>query len=171
MRLTHLAVLLASFLSIGHAADEQKHRKPCTIKSPSSGLEFDLSGLAVAPKEDHKKKGEEPAQSWTAKGYDYGVNFTMNICAPVVEELDDVKGVNDRLVRNISAYYSHGGRTFSIGYIPSEAYTRSIYQDSCGLLNICFIGNSLPSSSSAVESSCSTIPTAHHAKILSTTAK
>ena len=123
MRLTYLAGLAAiTSIGIATAADETpKHRKPCTIKSSTSGLEFDLNGLAVQPppEEGKEKSKEEPAHSWMAKGYDYGVNFTMNFCAPVVEKLEDVNGVEKKLWRNVSAYYRRDGKVYSIGYAPS----------------------------------------------------
>ena len=67
--------------------------------------------------EDAKKEKDEKIESWMVKGYDYGVNFTMNFCAPVIEKLDDVYGVDDKLWRNVSAYYERGGRTYSLGYV------------------------------------------------------
>lgn len=90
--------------------------KPCTIRSPSSGHFFDLNPIAVRlPDAKDKKKLDEPTESWHVKGYDYGTNFTMNFCAPVVEKLGDVEGVDKDLWRNVSAYYTDGKRTYSIG--------------------------------------------------------
>lgn len=117
MRLTYIGGLLAVVhASLTLAAEEHKPRRPCTIKSPSSGLEFDLNGLAVVPKEDDKKSEDKPVEGWMAKGYDYGVNFTMNFCAPVAEKLQKVRGVDEKLWRNVSAYYKQDGRIYSIGY-------------------------------------------------------
>jgi cation-dependent mannose-6-phosphate receptor len=90
--------------------------KPCTIRSPSSGHFFDLNSVSVQPRDPKdKKKADERIESWHAKGYDYGTNFTLNFCAPVVEELDDVEGIEKSLWRNVSAYYTEGKRTYSIG--------------------------------------------------------
>ena len=117
MRFVQLAGLLAlSFATSSFAAEESKPRKPCFIKSSTSGLEFDLHKLAVLPPDDDSKNKDDPPQSWMSKGYDYGVNFTMNFCAPVVEKLEGVQGVEEKLWKNVSAYYEQGGKTYSIGY-------------------------------------------------------
>ena len=57
-----------------------------------------------------------------AKGYDYGVNFTMNFCAPVVEEIKDVKGVEEKMWRNVSGFYRREGKIYSIGYVRLKSY-------------------------------------------------
>ena len=54
------------------------------------------------------------------KGYDYNVNFTINICSPVVEDVKNVQGVEKDMWQNVSAYYTHCGKTFSIGYVWSS---------------------------------------------------
>lgn len=59
-------------------------------------------------------------ESWHAKGYDYGSNFTLNFCAPVVEDIGEVEGVDRELWKNVSAYYTAGGKTYSIGYGTSR---------------------------------------------------
>lgn len=93
--------------------------KPCTISSPSSGSFFDLNAITVQPpaKDSQKVHKDDRTSSWPAKGYDYGANFTINFCAPVVEELENVVGVEDDLWRNISAYYKVGKKTYSMGYV------------------------------------------------------
>jgi cation-dependent mannose-6-phosphate receptor len=40
----------------------------------------------------------------------------MNFCAPVVEELNDVEGIDKASWRNVSAFYTMGKKTYSIGY-------------------------------------------------------
>ena len=121
MRFPHLTFLFAAYLSLSLslAADDPPHRKPCTIKSSNSGLDFDLSGLAVLPKDESSKKSKDEAapESWMAKGYDYGVNFTMNFCAPVVEGIEKVKGVEPEMWRNVSGFYTKEGEIYSIGYV------------------------------------------------------
>lgn len=103
------------------AASSEKPLEPCTIRSPSSKAFFDLNPIARHPatdKELEKHKNDEvpwEAHSWHAKGHDYGANFTINFCAPVVEHLKDVEGVGERLWQNVSAFYEKGGRTYSIG--------------------------------------------------------
>lgn len=49
----------------------------------------------------------------------------MNFCGPVVEELEDVVGVEDRRWGNVSAFYEKGGRTYSIGYVRCCTSVRS----------------------------------------------
>lgn len=117
MRSSWLASLLA-LISISLAAeDTPKARKPCTIRSPTTGLDFDLSGLSVLPpKEDGQKSNKpEKVESWMARGYDSGVNYTINICAPVVEDLEDVVGVSESLWQNVSSFYTSAGKTYSLG--------------------------------------------------------
>lgn len=97
------------------AGKKKEVLKPCTIRSPSSGHFFDLNPITVSLPEDKDKKTTQSNESWHAKGYDYGANFTLNFCAPVVEKLQDVEGVDRDLWRNVSAYYKDGKRTYSIG--------------------------------------------------------
>jgi len=58
---------------------------------------------------------------WHAKGYDYGANFTINFCGPVVEELDDVVDLEKSLWKNVSAFYEMDGKQYSIGYVMAIA--------------------------------------------------
>ena len=128
MWLPTFPVIIAILLPITvQAADSKapKVLKPCTITSPTSGLLFDLNDISIQPPSEKKKSSEgEKLKSWTARGYDYGVdsgyeyglNFTMNFCAPVVEPLEDVVGIDEELWRNVSAYYVQGKKTYSIGY-------------------------------------------------------
>ena len=121
-----LALALLSLATSG-AAEEPKHAKPCTVTSPNSGSFFDLSGLALhaPPDDDTKKKSkDERTESWRVRGHDYGVNFTMNFCAPVVEELRDVVGLDKGEWRNVSAFYRRGKRTYSLGRSSTEPVFR-----------------------------------------------
>jgi len=115
MKFFYACVVLA-LSTAGAAADE---RKPCTIRSPSSGAFFDLNSLNIQPPGKNSKplKKDDKLESWHAKGYDYGANFTLNICGPVVEELDDVVGVSKSYWKNISAFYTIGEDTYSIWYV------------------------------------------------------
>jgi hypothetical protein len=71
------------------------------------------------------KKSESGIESWHARGYDYGTNFTLNFCAPVVETLGkdprEFEGIDKDLWRNVSAYYTDGKRSYSIGYAIAVA--------------------------------------------------
>jgi cation-dependent mannose-6-phosphate receptor len=60
----------------------------------------------------HKSDRDE---SWQAQGHDYGANFTLNICKPVIENIQDVVGVDDSRWQNVSAYYEYNNKIYSIG--------------------------------------------------------
>ena len=128
--LVSLLPLLVFTSSLASAESPPTPPKPCTIHSPTTGSYFDLSVLSVLPPElrDGKKyHGANRDESWHSKGHDYGANFTINICAPVVEELDDVVGVEKALWQNVSAYYKQDGNIYSIGYvIPFFALSLSV---------------------------------------------
>lgn len=101
------------------ASDDKqtKHVAPCTVAS-STGLFYDLRPLSLSLPEDPKKPTKsERDHSWPARGYDYKTNFTLNVCAPVVEKLEDVVGVNSKLWQNVSAYYESDSEIFSLGYV------------------------------------------------------
>lgn len=97
--------------------------RPCTIKSPSSGAFFDLNELHIEDPTQSKSKHPRK-QSWNTTGYDYGYNFTMNFCGPVIEELDDVVGVDKALWKNVSAFYTFKDRTFSLGQLNTRPVLR-----------------------------------------------
>jgi len=117
----YYAWVVLALSTAGAVADEktkEKPPKPCTIYSPSSGAFFDLNSLCIKPpgKDSKSSKKDEKPESWHARGYDYGANFTLNICGPVVEDLDNVVGVSKSLWRNTSAFYTVDKKTYSIGY-------------------------------------------------------
>lgn len=93
--------------------------KPCTARSPTTGLYFDLNAISLSPpdtKDGSKARKDVRTESWHAKGHDYPANFTVNICAPVIESLTDVVGVEKSRWQNVSAYYELDGKIYSIGY-------------------------------------------------------
>ncbi|KAG8534125.1 uncharacterized protein KY384_000969 [Bacidia gigantensis] len=93
-----------------------KDLKPCTINNPNNNKFYDLNTITVPPIEKHHKKHkDDKIESWHARGWDYGTNFTINFCAPVIEDLKDVEGISGDAVKNISAFYKTKDRTFSIG--------------------------------------------------------
>jgi cation-dependent mannose-6-phosphate receptor len=123
---------LAALTCVAQAADDSSKKsppvKPCTIRSASTGAFFDLSSLhLVHPSKESKSSKFESEHSWSARGYDYGANFTLNICGPVVEQLDDVEGIKNSQTKNISAYYTKDKKTYSIGYV----YVDCEYCDVC----------------------------------------
>ncbi|MCJ1355555.1 MAG: Cation-independent mannose-6-phosphate receptor CI-MPR [Icmadophila ericetorum] len=130
MRSSFLTAITLFFAATAQAADSKKEAQilPCTIKSNTSGTYYDLNDIAIhLPTEKERQKlkdDEEEPKSYQAKGYDYGANFTLNICAPVVEPLDEVVGIESKLWKNVSAYYMQGGQTFSIGQQSSELQLR-----------------------------------------------
>jgi cation-dependent mannose-6-phosphate receptor len=117
--LVHFALLtLLSSAPSALAVEEKKPvpHKPCTVRSGTTGSYFDLSSLQVHPPESLGNV-PKPQDSWVARGYDYGANFSINICGPVVESLDHVVGVKEELWQNVSAYYQRDGKTYSMGYV------------------------------------------------------
>ncbi|KAI5252347.1 mannose 6-phosphate receptor domain-containing protein [Aureobasidium subglaciale] len=111
------------------ASDDSKGKKeshvPCTIRSPTSGAFFDLNPIHVVLPEDLKKAAKDARnESWSARGYDYGANFTLNFCGPVVENLTNVVGVDEARWQNVSAFYQLDGKTYSIGQQNSEPVFR-----------------------------------------------
>lgn len=92
----------------------------CTAtSSTNSGAFFDLRP-DIAVKEDESGKSSHkgaPTADYRARGYDYGKNFTLNICGAVVEPVKDVVGVPSGLWPNTSAYYVQKGEVFSLGSV------------------------------------------------------
>jgi cation-dependent mannose-6-phosphate receptor len=118
MQLLFSASVLLGVLALysGHtqAAEE---KKPCTAHSSKTTSFYDLRPLSLhLPVEDDEipVKGAK-TESWKSSGYDYGTNFSINICAPVLEEVHDVVGLKDDEWRNVSAYYAMDGKTYSMG--------------------------------------------------------
>ncbi|KAL2826882.1 mannose-6-phosphate receptor binding domain-containing protein [Aspergillus cavernicola] len=129
--LSFLSFLLASTsLTSVYAAPESSDSKDdlesCIARSPTSGLYYDLSSLTVhpPPTDSDKSRKHIRDESWHVKGYDYNANFTLNICAPVIEQLTDVVGVEEKLWQNVSAYYQKEGKTYSIGQQASKPFFR-----------------------------------------------
>jgi cation-dependent mannose-6-phosphate receptor len=114
-----LALSASTVFAASSPADEKKSKappvKPCTVRSPTSGAFFDLHSLSIKPPAKNAKKSDTTVESWHAKGYDYGSNFTLNFCDPVVEDLTDVEGVEKAMWGNVSAFYTVGKKTFSLG--------------------------------------------------------
>ncbi|KAK4123105.1 mannose 6-phosphate receptor domain-containing protein [Parathielavia appendiculata] len=119
-RVVLLAIL--SLASIAVADDATKTTisstpaiTPCVATS-TNGAFFDLRpDAAVVVQKDEKPPKGVPTEDYVAKGWDYGSNFTLNICNPVVKRVDDVVGVDKALWKNISAYYETKGKVHSLG--------------------------------------------------------
>ncbi len=87
----------------------------CTaVSSTSNGAFFDLRP-DIAQKAAGKA-ARSITKDYYARGYDYGKNFTLNICEPVVTPVKDVVGVSKTLWSNVSAYYTYKDKVYSIGY-------------------------------------------------------
>ncbi|KAK9479071.1 mannose-6-phosphate receptor binding domain-containing protein [Lipomyces japonicus] len=87
---------------------------PCSVVNPITGNFFDLQGLIRSKNADES--------DYHVRGYDYGHNFTMNLCAPTFEP-NKIEGVDKS--ENVSAYYTTGqGERYSIGQVSSTPYFR-----------------------------------------------
>lgn len=119
----HSLLFLSSLLCARAAAESSPQKdtlSPCVARSPSTGLYYDLSAISLSPpelKDGQKIHKSDRDTSWHSKGHDFGTNFTINICKPVIEDVQDVEGVESERWGNISAYYELDGRTYSIGYV------------------------------------------------------
>ena len=112
----YLPAALLSLLLPAALAVESKPVKPCQIYNTLNGNFYDLNTITVPPLQNHKKvHKDDRLESWHAKGYDYDTNFTLNFCAPVIEPLEEAVGIDEGLVKNISAFYTHGDKIYSIG--------------------------------------------------------
>ncbi|KAF7504674.1 hypothetical protein GJ744_001955 [Endocarpon pusillum] len=129
LTLTLLPPLLPSTV----AADSKPAAKPkpCTIHSPSTGSYYDLRPLDLSLQQQQQsgagsnsKSKDSRTDSWHAKGYDYAANFSLNICGPVIETLQDVDGVPAARWKNVSAFYRLASKTHSIGQMNSELVFR-----------------------------------------------
>lgn len=115
MRTSLLSALAALLWTAACASDTKKAPKPCTAVSPTTDRFFDLNPLHRTPPEEGKKKKDGDEGSWHARGHDYGANFTINFCGPVVEELNDVQDLDKALWRNVSAFYERDGKQYALG--------------------------------------------------------
>ncbi|KAJ2905939.1 hypothetical protein MKZ38_003727 [Zalerion maritima] len=97
---------------------------PCTATS-TIGSFFDLSpDTAQVLEQGGTPKHGQLTTDYMAKGYDYHANFTVNICAPAVSQVENVVGVDKDLWRNVSAYYVSDGDVYSLGQESGELKIR-----------------------------------------------
>ncbi|KAI1760678.1 mannose 6-phosphate receptor domain-containing protein [Hypoxylon sp. FL1150] len=111
-----LCFLSLASRSLAADADKTATSTACTASS-TSGAFFDLRPDMAQKKAADGSKPGYGAQTvdYHARGYDYGSNFTLNICGAVVEPVDGVIGVEDSKWQNISAYYTSKGDVYSLG--------------------------------------------------------
>ncbi|CAG9952140.1 unnamed protein product [Clonostachys rosea f. rosea IK726] len=124
MRLSQ-SVLLASLATLAMAA---KDTEPSPSRSCSGlhsnprrrGSYFDLRPDIAWPEDSGKAHSKAQHKDYYARGWDYGKNFTLNICNSVVSPVTDVVGVSKSQWANVSAYYTSQGNIYSIG---SQSWT------------------------------------------------
>ena len=110
-----LTLALHTGVNAATSDDAKNPLNPCTIAS-TTGSFYDLRPLSVLPPTEGKKPGKnDRTDSWRARGYDYKSNFTLNICAPVVEDVGRVVGVHGMHLNNIGAFYKFEDKTYSLG--------------------------------------------------------
>ncbi|KAK1756290.1 mannose-6-phosphate receptor binding domain-containing protein [Echria macrotheca] len=116
-------VLLLALAAVAFAEDKETKSTtsttstvtPCVATS-TSGAFFDLRpDTAVVVEEGAKTPKGAPTTDYLARGYDYGTNFTLNICGAVVKKVEDVEGVEKASWKNISAHYTMKGKVYSLG--------------------------------------------------------
>lgn len=102
-----LFTAFASITALTSAATPSDSKEPlqdpCTIHSALSGSFYDVRPLMLT--DTGTKTQAATNESYHARGYDYGANFSINICGPVVEDLKNVDGIQRSRVANISAFY------------------------------------------------------------------
>ncbi|KAI4087936.1 MAG: hypothetical protein LQ344_006415 [Seirophora lacunosa] len=120
-----ISILPTLFLLTPSLAADSKPLLPCTIYRTETNAYYDISPIAVQPLIDHKKAHKDDrTESWHARGYDMGTNFTLNFCAPVIETLDAAVGISEGLLKNISAFYTWKDKVYSIGQVSTELVFR-----------------------------------------------
>ncbi|KAF2710955.1 mannose 6-phosphate receptor domain-containing protein [Pleomassaria siparia CBS 279.74] len=131
MKLTLWSALLfllstADFSGAADSPKNSKPLKPCTARSPTTERYFDLNPIHKKPKDkdDKQSRKEDEIESWHARGWDYGANFTINFCGPVVEDLTNVQDLDKKLWKNVSAYYEIGDKQFAMGLESYEPVFR-----------------------------------------------
>ncbi|KAK2616471.1 Cation-independent mannose-6-phosphate receptor CI-MPR [Conoideocrella luteorostrata] len=92
------------------------HVPACTATASSgTGGFYDLRPIMAHPAEKDKQHKTGVTKDYHSRGYDYGKNFTLNVCGSVVDPVTDVKGVDKSAWGNVSAYYMSHGSVYSIG--------------------------------------------------------
>lgn len=123
MRILQLPVLfsVAAAVSAAENPSSTTHVPACTATSATgSGAFYDLRPDTAVVPEHGKTHRYEPTKDYHARGWDYGRNFTLNICGSVIDGVKDVVGVSSDQWANVSAYYTSHGGVYSIGLVTSQ---------------------------------------------------
>lgn len=134
-----LAAAFFSKFAIAAAADATSTTaaEPCTATSASGFHDLRRDTAVQLPEGVKKNKNGAPNTDYFARGWDYPSNFTINICAPVVEPVKKVVGIDEDNWRNVSAYYkSSDGKVYSLGsvwIIPPQVASNSRRPSTGGL--------------------------------------
>ncbi|KAK1242288.1 hypothetical protein MKX07_000274 [Trichoderma sp. CBMAI-0711] len=127
---SQLVMLLATAAAAVHAAGDTPtattHVPACTATSSTgNGGFFDLRpDTAVPPPENGKTHKSGLYKDYHSRGYDYGKNFTLNICGAVVDPVSDVVGLKKSQWANVSAYYTTHNSVYSIGSVSLDLHSR-----------------------------------------------
>lgn len=121
------SLLVLASPAIASNAEPSTTTTACTA-STTSGSFFDLRpDAAIKAKSDGSRPSHSrraPLSDYKVRGYDYGANFTLNICNAVVEPIENVKGIEESKWQNISAYYDFEGDHYSLGFQSADPVTR-----------------------------------------------
>lgn len=117
------AALLLAGTASAYSYDDEKPSTTaalpaCTATSSTgSGAYFDMRPDIAYPEDDEDKAHRAALhhKDYLSRGYDFGKNFSMNICGPVVEPITGVVGVDEDEWANVSGYYVSDGAIYSIG--------------------------------------------------------
>ncbi|KAI0455474.1 mannose-6-phosphate receptor binding domain-containing protein [Xylaria acuta] len=122
-----LSLLTLTSTAVASDAEPTTTTTACTASS-TSGAFFDLRpDAAIKTKPDGSRPSHSrgaPLTDYKARGWDYGSNFTLNICNAVVDPIEDVQGIEESKWQNISAYYVSEGDYYSLGYQSANPVTR-----------------------------------------------
>ncbi|EGR48691.1 uncharacterized protein TRIREDRAFT_61584 [Trichoderma reesei QM6a] len=127
---SQLVMLLATAAAAVHAAGDTPtattHVPACTATSSTgNGGFFDLRpDTAMPPPENGKAHKSGLYKDYHSRGYDYGKNFTLNICGAVVDPVSDVVGLKKSQWANVSAYYTTHNSVYSIGSVSLDLHSR-----------------------------------------------
>ncbi|KOS18997.1 putative mannose 6-phosphate receptor-like protein [Escovopsis weberi] len=122
-----LAAALAAGAGAGAAetASSTSQAPACTATaSTGTGAFFDLRPDTASLQESGKTPKSAVTKDYHARGWDYGKNFTLNICGPVVEPVEDVVGLKKGLWADVGAYYTSHDDVYSLGFASMDLRSR-----------------------------------------------